>query len=639
MNFIKTSFLFFFSFYSFFLSVFSIQVHGQELNDSLNYYYDLSKDNQKTSDEKLKAINRLIDLANQHNQIDFVLNGLNRKSYLYSKIGDYNKAISTAQILLEISNKEKDTSKILLAFRKLADYNRRNDSLLNAFQYYQKHKDLNIRLNDSLGVIRDLRFITSIQYKLGLLHESETSAVQAIKILDKLPINAITSEARIGLSNHLGIIYNQLGNYDGALDLYNKLLETATDIHHLNIIHNNKANVYREQKKFELAAAEFEKVYHNSLKLNDEKQIARALNNLAFVKSKFNDPKALEDLMMALNMRKKHKDSHDLFSSYTSIAEYFKDRGRITEMVYYAKKAYDMTLVTGNSIDRIMALSFLIETGDVSLVKEYKKLTDSIANAKQINENKFAYIKYNYFQKEQEARAIELKFKEGQLIAEKEKLNKTIFQSITIIGLLLTIFLYIIIKSKHKKEKLLQVYNTETRISKKVHDEVANEIYHVMNKLQSKNAKEETVLDDLESIYSKTRDISKESGIIDLTENFDEVLNDLLQNFNSSEVSVITKGLNQLNWDIISDLKKTAIYRVVQELMTNMKKHSNATIVVLKFEKSKDKLIINYSDNGIGCSIKKHNGLQNAENRIVSLNGTITFDSQVNKGFKVKITI
>jgi signal transduction histidine kinase len=160
-----------------------------------------------------------------------------------------------------------------------------------------------------------------------------------------------------------------------------------------------------------------------------------------------------------------------------------------------------------------------------------------------------------------------------------------------------------------------------------------------MTKLQSKNLKEETVLDDLEFIYAKTRDISKESGIIDFKEDFKITLKDLLLAFQTDEVSVVTKGLNDIQWNSISDLKKTAIYRVIQELMTNMKKHSKASIVVLTFQKSGINFRINYTDNGVGTNLKKYNGLQNAENRIVSLNGTITFESQINKGFKVKITI
>ncbi|MEN3322418.1 hypothetical protein VP395_01645 [Mariniflexile soesokkakense] len=54
--------------------------------------------------------------------------------------------------------------------------------------------------------------------------------------------------------------------------------------------------------------------------------------------------------------------------------------------------------------------------------------------AKQINENKYSFVKYNYFKKEREAQDIELKFRDSELKAEKEKLNKIIYQSIVVIG-------------------------------------------------------------------------------------------------------------------------------------------------------------------------------------------------------------
>ena len=77
----------------------------------------------------------------------------------------------------------------------------------------------------------------------------------------------------------------------------------------------------------------------------------------------------------------------------------------------------------------------------------------------------------------------------------------------------------------------------------------------------------------------------------------------------------------------------------MQELMTNMKKHSEASLVILTFKDIKDKIQITYSDDGIGSDSKKSNGLINVENRIVDLKGRFTFNSEKNKGFKAKILI
>ncbi len=208
-----------------------------------------------------------------------------------------------------------------------------------------------------------------------------------------------------------------------------------------------------------------------------------------------------------------------------------------------------------------------------------------------------------------------------------------------ILIILSSIFIYFQLKSRHKKEKVQQVYATEIRISKKVHDEVANDLYHTMTKLQSENTIKEEILDDLEQVYIKTRDISKENSAIDFRENFESILNDLLLSYKDGYVNVITQNLSNINWNTISELKKTAIYRVLQELMTNMKKHSKATIAVLTFSKKNNNILINYKDDGIGCIIKKRGGLQNAENRIQSVGGTIIFESENTNGFKATIKI
>ena len=72
-----------------------------------------------------------------------------------------------------------------------------------------------------------------------------------------------------------------------------------------------------------------------------------------------------------------------------------------------------------------------------------------------------------------------------------------------------------------------------------------------------------------------------------------------------------------------------------------MKKHSHCSIVSIGFKSNKKSIEINYSDNGIGCAnlLNLKNGLQNAETRIFSIGGTINFDTEPKKGFKVKIEI
>jgi signal transduction histidine kinase len=160
-----------------------------------------------------------------------------------------------------------------------------------------------------------------------------------------------------------------------------------------------------------------------------------------------------------------------------------------------------------------------------------------------------------------------------------------------------------------------------------------------MTKLQSDEISNDYILDDLEQVYNKTRDISKENSMIDVQENYHEILKELLLSYKNDQINVIVHNISKINWDSLSDLKKITLFRILQELMTNMRKHSKASLVALSFKTSGNKIVIDYKDNGIGCNLVKHNGLHNTENRMASINGTITFETETGKGFKVQITI
>ncbi|HCE54855.1 MAG TPA: hypothetical protein DER05_07555 [Lutibacter sp.] len=91
----------------------------------------------------------------------------------------------------------------------------------------------------------------------------------------------------------------------------------------------------------------------------------------------------------------------------------------------------------------------------------------------------------------------------------------------------------------------------------------------------------------------------------------------------------------------INKEKQIELYRILQELMVNMRKHSEASLVAITFQNIKNQYTINYSDNGLGLNLETltfKNGLANVETRIKSINGTITFDSALNNGFKAFIS-
>ncbi|WP_034059329.1 tetratricopeptide repeat-containing sensor histidine kinase [Lacinutrix jangbogonensis] len=497
--------------------------------------------------------------------------------------------------------------------------------LSKAYQFFKRHLANNEKINYKIGAAYDLYFISIIDFKTGFYGESETFAVRAIAILDKLENSDYNTWLRKILWNHLGKLYHEQKIYSEAINKYNEALGLTKKSKDTLVIYNNISNILKDQNKFKAAEIVLLDAVDIFDRVTNTSEKARVLNNLGLIKLNLNKEGSLSYLLQALELRKQLKDSSDLYSSYTNLSQYYTSKEDSLQAITYALKAYNIADFVNRPSYREDALKLRLDLEDYSVIKEYRKFSDSLALARKQNQNKFALLKYDLTTSE---------FK-----SQEEKAKSQLYKLIAVLIFISGISFILILKSRHKKQKLEEVYKTEARISEKIHDEVANDVYHVMTKLQIDSTTNESVLDDLESIYTKTRDISRENNAIVVTENFEEVLTDLLLNYKSGTTNVITKNLTKIDWQSYSKLKKMTIYRVLQELMVNMRKHSEASFVIINFEKSTDKLIISYSDNGVGSTLKKANGLENVENRISTIKGTVTFETETNKGFKAIIKV
>ena len=87
----------------------------------------------------------------------------------------------------------------------------------------------------------------------------------------------------------------------------------------------------------------------------------------------------------------------------------------------------------------------------------------------------------------------------------------------------------------------------------------------------------------------------------------------------------------ELNW-----------FRVVQELMNNTLKHSQATEVGLELAGDHDKVFLNYWDNGVGLSdpslmMEKGLGMQNITSRLGLMQGGLSVEENKEQGLSLKL--
>jgi len=86
-----------------------------------------------------------------------------------------------------------------------------------------------------------------------------------------------------------------------------------------------------------------------------------------------------------------------------------------------------------------------------------------------------------------------------------------------------------------------------------------------------------------------------------------------------------------------------SIYRVVQEALTNIARHANATRVRIVFREKGDKLLLKIADNGKGMALnvlsEKSLGLAGMRERITLLGGSFSLHSRIGKGTFIKICL
>ena len=85
-----------------------------------------------------------------------------------------------------------------------------------------------------------------------------------------------------------------------------------------------------------------------------------------------------------------------------------------------------------------------------------------------------------------------------------------------------------------------------------------------------------------------------------------------------------------------------AFYRILQESLNNIAKHSKATSVKVHLRNECNKLILEIIDNGIGfdinnCGRKDSYGMIGMRERVVILNGELILESNIGQGTCVRI--
>ncbi len=196
--------------------------------------------------------------------------------------------------------------------------------------------------------------------------------------------------------------------------------------------------------------------------------------------------------------------------------------------------------------------------------------------------------------------------------------------------------------------------NERERIAADLHDDLGSLISAIKLNLECINTANdpennliiEKTASYIDNTMQKIREISndlipkilEQNGLIPAVDDFINILDAK----SKAKIKLINKISDETS---ISKEVKTHIFRIVQELLNNAVKHSNASEIYLHLSLINNFIQIIINDNGVGfneqleISKMKSDGLRNIFRRSQLMDGKLFLDTGINKGTKFTIEI
>lgn len=211
----------------------------------------------------------------------------------------------------------------------------------------------------------------------------------------------------------------------------------------------------------------------------------------------------------------------------------------------------------------------------------------------------------------------------------------------------------LIIKERIRQKQIAQAaVNAQEKeradIGKELHDNISQMLTSTKLFLDIlKNKAPDELLDrslkNINTIITEIRNISRSlvpSSIEDL--GLIASLNDLMDNIRATNIIDAEFYPDPDVENLINANYKLTLYRIVQEQINNIVKHSSASSVLIELFAEENSIHLIITDDGQGFdlnTVKKGQGLKNMRSRAELLNGTSEIITSPGKGCKLKVTI
>lgn len=546
-------------------------------------------------------IKSIIDSVNQLPATEYLSN-------LYKSKSIFEENLQRARQVGYKSGEAKSLNILAIIYYLLNDYKKSTEYNIRALEIYEEEKNYD-ELANAYGEF-------GYQMKRRELDKANEYMRKGIQIAEKQKVG---KPIIAKLYDNYGVLKEMEGKIDSALMLYNKALKI----------------------KYEL---------------NDSIGIPFSLNKIANAKAlqkKFDD--AYSYLHLSDKFREKEKNDFGRADNLAYYGDFYTMEGKIDSAIHYYKKSLDLSLKNG--------YTFLVQY-------IYQQLSELYAKKNDYYNALYYFKKYTTYkdsltniETNQRIAELEIAFETSEkdkLIAQKElqlRQRAILFIIIgtTLLFLVLTmsgLYAYQLQKRKAiaaqaelekriaKEENQRKIIEEKFRIGRELHDNIGSQLTFIISSLDNLayHLKEKQLVEKIKDTSEFARDTLNElrntiwamkhetGNLSTLIIKIRDYLNRAKFSLDELKISIQDNTTKEYK---LNSTQLLNLYRIFQECIQNIIKHSKATECKIVFTDAENGFIMKICDNGIGLEISDNlesTGLSSLATRANEANGKFTIE-------------
>jgi signal transduction histidine kinase len=197
---------------------------------------------------------------------------------------------------------------------------------------------------------------------------------------------------------------------------------------------------------------------------------------------------------------------------------------------------------------------------------------------------------------------------------------------------------------------MMGIEQERQRIAQDLHDGLGVLLSTIKMKISIENETEQSqsklkdIMGDIDIALEDMRGISRNLMPITLSKlGFNRAIEELIQNLRISNPNLDIELIKIVDNERLIEPVGVNLYRIIQELLQNVLKHSNASELIIQLFCRDDVFVLMVEDNGIGFDVDNKKvvgiGLENVKYRTVSMQGQLSIDSFKGKGTTITVEI